>query len=52
MQKRQQNIEKFIELSDKHNVEMFMVGVGAVQFHGYNRIRKPWQRTRRGIPWL
>jgi len=30
-------IDSFIELSDKHNVRMIMVGGGAVNFHGYQR---------------
>ncbi len=30
-------IDFFIELSDKHNVRMIMVGGGAVNFHGYQR---------------
>ena len=31
------NINAFIELSNKHKVRMLMVGGGAVNFHGYQR---------------
>ena len=31
------NIDRFIELADKYNVRMVMVGGGAVNFHGYQR---------------
>lgn len=31
------SINKFIELSNKHNVRMLMIGGGAVNFHGYQR---------------
>lgn len=30
-------VQQFIELSNKHNVKMLMVGGGAVNFHGYQR---------------
>ncbi|PCI95502.1 MAG: hypothetical protein COB15_12140 [Flavobacteriales bacterium] len=30
-------IDSFIELSNKHNVRMIMVGGGAVNFHGFQR---------------
>ncbi|WP_205623560.1 hypothetical protein [Anditalea andensis] len=32
-----QNIDQFIELCDRYEVEMIMVGGGAVNFHGYQR---------------
>jgi len=32
-----ENIERFIKLSNKHNVKMILVGGGAVNFHGYQR---------------
>ena len=31
-------IKTFIELSDKHKVRMILVGGGAVNFHGYQRL--------------
>ncbi len=31
------NIDKFIELSNKYEVRMLMVGGGAVNFHGYRK---------------
>lgn len=37
MRKWGDNIEKFIELANKHNVRMILVGGGAVNFHGYQR---------------
>jgi len=37
MQKWQENIDTFIKLANKHNVQLLMVGGSAVQFHGYNR---------------
>ncbi len=33
----QDNIDAFIRLSEKHSVEMLLVGGAAVQFYGYNR---------------
>jgi hypothetical protein len=30
-------VQQFIELSNKHDVKMLMVGGGAVNFHGYQR---------------
>ena len=35
--KWKQNIDQFIELCDRYEVEMIMVGGGAVNFHGYQR---------------
>lgn len=32
-----ENIEQFLELANKHNVRMLMIGGGAVNFHGYQR---------------
>lgn len=32
-----ENIDSFIELANKHQVKMIMVGGGAVNFHGYQR---------------
>ena len=37
MQKWQENIDNFINLVNKHNVQLIMVGGSAVQFHGYQR---------------
>ena len=37
MERWQKNIEEFMELAERHDVKMLMVGGGAVQFHGYNR---------------
>lgn len=37
MEKWKKNIDEFITLSDKHKVQMLMVGGTAVQFYGYNR---------------
>ena len=34
---RNQNIDEFISLANKHKVRMLMVGGGAVNFHGYQR---------------
>ena len=31
------NIDSFIELAEKHQVKMILVGGGAVNFHGYQR---------------
>ncbi|MEB2781895.1 nucleotidyltransferase [Algoriphagus sp. C2-6-M1] len=33
----QENISGFIELANKHEVKMLLVGGGAVNFHGYQR---------------
>jgi predicted nucleotidyltransferase len=35
--KWQENIDQFIELTQKHSVKMILVGGGAVNFHGYQR---------------
>lgn len=32
-----ENIDSFIEYSNKYNVRMLMIGGGAVNFHGYQR---------------
>mgnify|MGYP000542514729 FL=1 len=32
-----ENIDSFIELAEKHQVKMILVGGGAVNFHGYQR---------------
>lgn len=37
MERWRQNIDEFITLATKHEVQMIMVGGGAVQFHGYVR---------------
>jgi hypothetical protein len=33
----EENIDTFLQLSDKYSVKMLMVGGGAVNFHGYQR---------------
>lgn len=33
----EKNIDKFIQLANKHQVKMLLVGGGAVNFHGYQR---------------
>ena len=33
----EENIDKFVKLSDFHKVRMILVGGGAVNFHGYQR---------------
>ena len=37
LQSWQENINQFIELANKHQVKMLLVGGGAVNFHGYQR---------------
>lgn len=37
MDKWRKNINEFIRLADKHDVQMLLVGGGAVQFYGYVR---------------
>ncbi len=37
MEQWRQNIDEFIQLAEKHKVEMLIVGGAAVQFHGYIR---------------
>lgn len=37
MERWRQNIDEFITLAIKHDVQMIMVGGGAVQFHGFVR---------------